>query len=212
MNLKKNLIQISLVPILVISLSGCHHAVPGAFSTPKQTPIIAATGASEGAIIAGATGGAIPAGAVVGGVVGGTIGMIEDSPSSLLKKISAQGVQVVGVGQSLKLILLTDNCFDFGTINLTRSCYDVLDNIAALLKLYGNAAVTVNGYTDDGFGERFAHRLSQQEADAVVTYFWAHGIPYQRLTAKGHGNADPIASNYTLRGQKLNRRVEIIIG
>ena len=217
MDLLKQLIKFSSLLLAGSTLASCaafhHEAVPGAYSTPKNAPIMAAAGATEGAI-AGATihPSAIPVGAAIGGATGGAVGAITDRPNAILKRLANQGVQVVAVGQSLKLIIFTDKCFEFGTSAITNQCEAILNNTAALLKLTGNAPIQVAGYSDNNFGEAFAQRLTQEQADSVVAYLWAHGIPQQRFYAKGYGSANPIATNYTTRGNGLNRRIEISLG
>jgi outer membrane protein OmpA-like peptidoglycan-associated protein len=214
--LKNLLAAISTILLINAALSGCaarHEAVPGAYATPKNTPILAGTGAALGAVAGSAVHpSAIPLGAAIGGAAGGVVGLFTDSPSAVLKKLSKQDVQVVAVGQSLKLIIFSDKCFQFGTSDITNYCSDVLSNTAALLKMTGNAPITVAGYTDNNFGENFGLRLTREQADSVVAFLWAHGIPHERFYVKGYGSADPIATNYTTRGNGLNRRIEISLG
>jgi len=54
-------------------------------------------------------------------------------------------------------------------------------------------------------------RLSQQRAEAVMTYLLEQGISPERLEAKGYGEEKPIAPNSTRRGRAQNRRVEFTI-
>ena len=42
-------------------------------------------------------------------------------------------------------------------------------------------------------------------------YLISKGVPASRMSAKGYGSADPIASNDTPEGRSLNRRVEIVL-
>jgi OmpA-OmpF porin, OOP family len=51
--------------------------------------------------------------------------------------------------------------------------------------------------------------LSQRRAEAVLNYFIAQGIEADRLSAKGYGEAEPIADNDTAAGRFKNRRVEL---
>jgi outer membrane protein OmpA-like peptidoglycan-associated protein len=53
--------------------------------------------------------------------------------------------------------------------------------------------------------------LSQQRADAVRTFLVSQGLSADTITAKGLGQADPVADNSTTAGRKQNRRVEIIV-
>lgn len=216
MDILKTLTKTTSILLLSAALTSCythHQAVPGAYSTPKNTPILVGAGAATGAM-AGATvhPSAIPIGAAIGGAATGAIGVFTDRPNEILKKLAAKGVDVVAVGQSLRLIIFTDKCFEFGTSDPTNQCEDILNYVAALLKKTGNTPVKVAGYSDNTWGEAFALRLSQEQADSVVAYLWAHGIPRKRFYAKGYGSADPIATNYTIRGNGLNRRIEISLG
>jgi outer membrane protein OmpA-like peptidoglycan-associated protein len=54
--------------------------------------------------------------------------------------------------------------------------------------------------------------LSQRRAQSVVDFMIGQGVPRPRLTAKGLGPDQPIASNATEEGRGRNRRVEIVIG
>jgi len=201
------------------SLIGCathQKSVPNALPTSEQTATLtgagAVTGAAVGAIASSNTVAGAATGGVIGGAAGALVGYFKDSPSSLAKKLDAQGIQVVAVGQTLKFIIFTDKCFEFGTSTITKSCQNTLNDMGTLLKQTGNKLVLIDAYTDNVFQQKFADNLSQNEAEAIMAYFWAHGIPYQRMVATGHGSADPIATNYTPHGRYLNRRVEISFG
>ena len=51
--------------------------------------------------------------------------------------------------------------------------------------------------------------LSEKRAQAVVEWLTSHGVAPGRLTAKGFGQAQPIADNSTEEGKVKNRRVEL---
>lgn len=70
-------------------------------------------------------------------------------------------------------------------------------------------AVRIDGYTDSTGPAKYNQTLSQKRADAVMAYLVAKGISASRLTAKGDGESDPIASNATIAGRAANRRVEL---
>ena len=79
--------------------------------------------------------------------------------------------------------------------------------------------LVVNGYTDNApIGAALKKRgvtsnleLSQKRADAVMQFLTAHGVKPDLLSAKGFGEADPIAPNTTPAGRAENRRVEITL-
>jgi len=212
MDALKIITKITALLLVSATLAGCeihrHQSVPNAYSTPQNAPIMAGAGATAGALAASPV---IPA-AAIGGATAGGIGLFTDRPRAILKRLNAKGVQVVAVGETLKLIFFTDKCFMFGTSDITDSCSDALNQTAALLKMTGNAPIKIAGYSDNNFGEAFALRISQAQADSIAAFLWAHGVAHQRFYVKGYGSADPIATNFTTRGNGLNRRVEISLG
>ena len=80
---------------------------------------------------------------------------------------------------------------------------------AALLKSCETARVEVAGYTDNLGSTSSSLPLSQQRADEVKTELVRLGVPAERMTSRGYGESDPIASNSTAAGRVANRRVEI---
>ena len=53
--------------------------------------------------------------------------------------------------------------------------------------------------------------LSQKRAEAVMQFLISHGVRPDLLSAKGYGEADPVAPNTTPGGRAQNRRVEITL-
>ena len=68
--------------------------------------------------------------------------------------------------------------------------------------------VELQGHTDSTGPKAWNDTLSQMRADSVKDFLVAHGIAADRLTAKGYGSSDPIASNDTPEGRHQNRRVD----
>ncbi|WP_409562584.1 OmpA family protein [Hyphomicrobium sp. MC8b] len=86
-----------------------------------------------------------------------------------------------------------------------------LRKIAEIARSCTNVAIEVGGHTDT-FGTRLGNReLSQHRADAVVGVLVSEGVPAEKLRAVGYGQDQPIASNATAAGRRLNRRVEFHI-
>jgi hypothetical protein len=70
--------------------------------------------------------------------------------------------------------------------------------------------LVLKGYTDAS-GDRGANlRISRMRADTLKQVLIdRYYMEPTRITAEGHGSADPVASNDTAAGRSLNRRVEI---
>jgi OmpA-OmpF porin, OOP family len=84
-----------------------------------------------------------------------------------------------------------------------------LDELAVILKKYEQANLLIEGHTDNQGDDAFNLTLSQKRSEAVKTYLMGRGIMESRLTAKGYGEANPIADNKTSAGRAKNRRVEL---
>lgn len=83
-----------------------------------------------------------------------------------------------------------------------------LRKIAEIARGCTHVAIEVGGHTDN-FGTTLGNReLSQLRAEAVVGILVKEGVAADKLTAVGYGQDRPIASNATIAGRRLNRRVE----
>jgi outer membrane protein OmpA-like peptidoglycan-associated protein len=54
-------------------------------------------------------------------------------------------------------------------------------------------------------------RLSERRANSVARYLNGQQVLSERLLTRGMGPNAPVASNDTVEGRSLNRRVEIIL-
>ena len=53
--------------------------------------------------------------------------------------------------------------------------------------------------------------LSQKRAEAVMAFMISQGVKQDMVSAKGMGEANPVASNSTPAGRAQNRRVEVTL-
>lgn len=75
--------------------------------------------------------------------------------------------------------------------------------------------VLVTGYADSmpasaarqGSNQALSEARGRQVAQILV----AAGVPMQRVSVTGKGDADPLANNATVRGRARNRRVEVVV-
>ena len=98
--------------------------------------------------------------------------------------------------------------FESGRAALTPDSYQVLDEVVRSLMAYPEVRVEIQGYTDS-VGKASANlALSQRRADSVKQYLVNAGIDPTRVTARGLGEENPLASNTTPSGRAQNRRIE----
>jgi len=91
---------------------------------------------------------------------------------------------------------------------LTPQAETLLGKVVDYLKKNPQYHVEIQGHTDSTGPKAWNDTLSQMRADSVRDFLVAGGVPADRLTAKGYGWADPIASNDTKEGRQQNRRVD----
>jgi OOP family OmpA-OmpF porin len=101
--------------------------------------------------------------------------------------------------------------FEFNSAKLTAESRPILDEVAADLKKHPRLKVEMEGHSDSVGADAYNLKLSQQRADSVREYLVSQGVPASQLTAKGHGETRPIASNATEAGRAENRRVAMSV-
>jgi OOP family OmpA-OmpF porin len=104
-----------------------------------------------------------------------------------------------------------ESLFEVGSAELSTQGRKALEQLRDTLYLYPVATATIVGHTDSLGSESFNQSLSEQRAQAVADYLIEGGIEEDRLTVKGMGESQPIASNDTAEGRAKNRRVEVEI-
>lgn len=106
-------------------------------------------------------------------------------------------------------IVLKGVTFEFDSAKLTSEAENRLDNVVNALKSSPDLDVRVEGHTDSVGSADYNRELSQQRADSVKRYLVDHGIAASRLTTRGFGESEPVATNDTEAGRAKNRRVEL---
>src|SRR5204863_313903 len=77
-------------------------------------------------------------------------------------------------------------------------------------KSWGTGALAGAGVGAIG-SEQYNLKLSLRRATAVKQYLVKDGVPDTRLSVRGFGKTQPVASNDTADGRAQNRRVELKI-
>jgi outer membrane protein OmpA-like peptidoglycan-associated protein len=106
-------------------------------------------------------------------------------------------------------VALTGVLFDFNKSTLKPESDAVLQRVDGLIAKDPALHAEIQGHTDNVGTPEYNMTLSQARAASVATWLTTHGIPADRLAAKGYGLTMPIADNGNDEGRAKNRRVEI---
>jgi outer membrane protein OmpA-like peptidoglycan-associated protein len=106
-------------------------------------------------------------------------------------------------------LILSGVNFQTGRSVLTTSSYAILDQVAGSLVANPEIRIEIAGYTDNTGSLALNRRLSGNRAIAVRFYLARKGVSPSRMTARGYGPANPVATNTTPDGRAQNRRVEL---
>ena len=105
-------------------------------------------------------------------------------------------------------IVLADVPFELGSAELTESAKRTLDAAAKSLIVERDVKFEIAGHTDSSGNDALNQQLSEARAVSVKRYLASRDVSAERMTARGYGEREPIASNDTPEGRARNRRVE----
>jgi len=108
-------------------------------------------------------------------------------------------------------IALRNNFFDIGKATLRSESNAELDRLVNLMQDVPSMKIEIGGHTDNTGSASLNQKLSQDRADAVVSYMGMKGISSSRMNAKGFGDSNPVTSNSSEDGRQQNRRTEFEI-
>jgi chemotaxis protein MotB len=135
----------------------------------------------------------------------------------LKQEIEDKQVRLELAERGLVITFVAEVLFDSGKAKIRPQAYPTLDKVARVLKEeVPNMEIGIEGHTDNQpirfSGWRSNWELSSARAMSVLHYLVDEkGIRPERVSAIGHGEYKPVASNDTEEGRQLNRRVEIVI-
>lgn len=123
-----------------------------------------------------------------------------------------KGAQVDVNGCEIKEeITLPGVNFAYNSAQLLPGAERVMNDAAETLRRNPSISVEVAGHTDSDGAAAYNESLSDRRARSVRDYLAARGVPMNRMTVRGYGESDPIASNATKEGKAMNRRVVLRI-
>lgn len=127
----------------------------------------------------------------------------------LVRQLSAYNMEYIRYRDIITVIIPVDQYFEFNSSRLDERQYQGLNNLVSLIYLYPCTAVHVAAFADNIGTREENNRLTESQAEAMLTYLWANGIPADNLNTQGFGMRFPIADNHTTRGSAMNRRIEV---
>ena len=149
-------------------------------------------------------------GAAVGGAAGGGYGYYADKQEEELRRsMQGTGVEVQRNGDDLKLIMPGNITFATNSADISGNFYAPLNNLANSFKQYEQNSIEIIGHTDNVGAQQYNYTLSQRRAQSVANYLTSQGVNGMRISTRGMGPDQPVASNATEVGRSQNRRVEI---
>lgn len=206
---------LAITMLSALALVSCTTAADGTKKISKTgigAGIGAAAGAAIGQVIGKDTKGTL-IGTAGGAAVGAAIGNIFDRQEKELKdKLQGTGVDVKRTGEGeIKLTAPENITFDTNSYVVKPQFRKTLDSVATVLNTYPDSTIVVSGHTDTTGTDAINNPLSVNRASSVASYLESQGISTSRITSRGYGSKQPIASNATEAGRTQNRRVEIAI-
>jgi len=109
-------------------------------------------------------------------------------------------------------IVLRNVFFETASAKLDPKSHAELDRLIKILNDYPKMVIEISGHTDNVGSRPYNQNLSENRAASVVAYLSTTGkINKNRLQYAGYGFDKPMATNETVDGRALNRRVEFKI-
>lgn len=107
-------------------------------------------------------------------------------------------------------IVLEGITFETNSASIKPESEATLQEALRTLRVYSEISVEIRGYTDNRGARDYNVDLSQRRAESVMNWLVSKGISASRMTAKGFGPDNPIATNDTAEGRAKNRRIEFV--
>jgi chemotaxis protein MotB len=143
----------------------------------------------------------------------------EELSKSLQDEISKGNITIQQVRDKLTINMVDRVLFDSGQAQVKPDGIKVLKQVGDILNKVDDKQIRIEGHTDNvPISAKLQSRyktnweLSTARATNVVHYLIDHGgVNRQYLSAVGHADTRPVASNDTDEGRSSNRRIEIIL-
>ncbi len=102
--------------------------------------------------------------------------------------------------------------FDTNKSVVKKKYHDEIAKFADVINRHPEIKVCIEGHTDNVGGKAYNQKLSERRAKSVMMYMVdKFNVDKDRLSSRGFGLTQPIASNKTKEGRQKNRRVEAVV-
>jgi OOP family OmpA-OmpF porin len=102
--------------------------------------------------------------------------------------------------------------FDFDKADVKPEFLSEIEDVALFMEQHPDVVVELEGHTDSRGTEAYNLDLSQRRADAVrAELIERFEVASSRVSARGFGESQPVASNDSNAGRASNRRVITVI-
>ncbi len=108
-------------------------------------------------------------------------------------------------------VVLRNIFFEYDEYALLPKSKVELKRLVNLLKNNPELNIRIQGHTDSRGDEQYNLELSEKRAESVYDYLVERGIDKKRLSYKGYGESQPVATNETEEGRAENRRTEFVV-
>jgi outer membrane protein OmpA-like peptidoglycan-associated protein len=109
------------------------------------------------------------------------------------------------------VVTIGDVLFDTNQAELKPGGMRSVEKLVAFFAEYPLRNAQVEGFTDSTGSQALNQGLSGRRAEAVRQALIQLGVNSTRISAQGYGESFPVATNESLAGRQLNRRVEIVL-
>ena len=151
-------------------------------------------------------------GAAAGLFLGTSIGAyMGDNFEEMKTATKSTGMQVRQNGHNITLTMPNNITFDTNSSMIKPEFFNSLSNVAAILNKYDKTYVEIAGFTDNTGLSPYNVLLAKDRAISVANYLQRAGVDVSRMVVRAYGEQSPVASNGSVIGRSMNRRVELRI-
>jgi flagellar motor protein MotB len=145
-----------------------------------------------------------------------TINRLEGQLADSVKKPQSGAETESGRKEPRILAVLGSGTFKSGQVVISEKLMNAVKDIVRDISAFPDSRVSIEGHTDNkpiksspGRPYKDNMDLSFLRAKAIARMIIEQGVPSERISVIGYGDARPIASNETVEGRSQNRRVEV---